>query len=1012
MLSVLKQYGSENEKRTIEPPTDRTGGVKVPMRKALALFLLFALAANSVLAGISVVRSSGITLTGADGIQYVGVSGITLTGADGFLASKSNGITLTGADGIVLTGADGITLTGADGAAYTGPNGITLTGADGITLTGADGITLTGADGITLTGADGTQYHADSIIVRQPSGITLTGADGITLTGADGITLTGADGITLTGADGITLTGADGITLTGADSVVGMGLNGVVFELVEANGITLTGADGITLTGADGITLTGADGITLTGADGITLTGADGQTGLQSVDPELAVLINGLADDSNVNAVIVFHHAVTEADLDELRQIGITGGTRFRRLPMVQVSATKTQLIAASQLASVRSIYGTRTLQLNSDPYFNTTGIHRVEGDSELRAENGSMPVTGRGVTVAVLDTGINSLHPDLIGRIAQNVHLTDFQSLPLGFTYPAPVENAANTDLTAGHGTFVGGIIAGSGAASNGKYGGVAPGAKLLGLGAGELNLIHVLSGLDYLLEKGANYNVRVVNCSFSANTVYDVNDPVNIATKMLTDIGVSVVFSAGNSGPGNGTLNPYAAAPWVISVGATDQNGTLANFSSRGSFGDLLQHPSLVAPGVNIASVRSTASLTSVGGLPGADLQRLSVLEIPYYATASGTSFSAPQVAGAIALMLEANPALSPAEIKEILSRTATPLPKYFYHEAGAGMLNTYAAVIEAAFPERRMGMFKSVLSRNTVKFVTGAVPFDLTVMPGSAAVSNIEFPQNTIQASVNVSWGLSTNDFGLKLYDSAGLLVGTSNYLNLPGLTGRREKIVLRRPPVGTFRAAISHTGGLGTAQSVYGMVETTRIEYPDLLDLSTLSSSDLDLIRNGLISNLVLPEGKKFRPEYPVSRAELAEALVRGGLVPQFVASHPMFTDVKDIYSRNSIESAQSNPGGRLFVDVTAGSPFYPNVSAGKLISAVALVKAAKLDSAAASATLPATVLDAAAIPTQWRGHVAIALQKGFIGLDGGQKFNPNRAVTRLELARAMNAIVNR
>jgi hypothetical protein len=525
------------------------------MRKFVALLLSLIFSVNPAFAGLSFVRSNGITLTGADGITLTGADGITLTGADGILNYSANGITLTGADGITLTGADGITLTGADGSTYTGPNGITLTGADGITLTGADGITLTGADGITLTGADGTQYRADSIVIRRPNGITLTGADGITLTGADGITLTGADGatrvgtngITLTGADslglqgadGITLTGADGITLTGADSITGFGTTGVIFDQTHPAGITLTGADGITLTGADGITLTGADGITLTGADGITLTGADQQTGIQSVDPELMFALNKATDDSTINAVAVYHRAVTQNDLDQLRAIGILGGTQFRALPMVYVSGTRDQIIAVSHLPSVRSIYGNRTLNFDSDPFFSRTGIQRIADDIELRSENGGEAVTGRSVTVAVLDTGINGRHPDLADKLVQNVRLVDAQSAPIGFMAPAPIEGLTNTDFGGGHGTFVSGIVAGSGASSNGKFAGVATNAKLLGLSAGDVNLTNVLSGFDYLLQKGAGYGVRVVNCSFSANTLFDPNDPVNVATKMLSDAG-----------------------------------------------------------------------------------------------------------------------------------------------------------------------------------------------------------------------------------------------------------------------------------------------------------------------------------------------------------------------------------------------------------------------------------------------------------------------------------------
>ena len=990
------------------------------MNRFLALLLLLVLAAQPALAGLSVVKSNGITLTGADGIKYVGINGITLTGADGIFNYNSNGITLTGADGITLTGADGVTSTGANGTTYTGPNGITLTGADGITLTGADGITLTGADGITLTGADGQQYTADSIIIRRPNGITLTGADGITLTGADGITLTGADGaaqvgpngitltgadgITLTGADGITLTGADGITLTGADSVVGFGTTGVVFDHTNPTGITLTGADGITLTGADGITLTGADGITLTGADD--------SVGLQSVDPELAVVLNNATDDSNINAVIVYHASVTDGDIAQLQQLGIMGGTRLRMLPMIYVTATKAQLLAVSQLPRVRSLYGNRTLTFNSDPYFNTTGVQRVGPDQDLRQANGAMPVTGRNVTVAVLDTGINSQHADLAGRVVQNVRLADAQSVPAGFVYPAPVENLKNTDLVSGHGTFVSGVVAASGVSSSGRFAGVAPGARLLGLSAGDLNLMYVLSGFDYLLQKRAQYNVRVVNCSFSANTVFDLNDPVNVATRMLTEAGVNIVFSAGNTGSGNGTMNPYAIAPWVIGVGASDAAGTLAEYSSRGNFGDALQHPSLVAPGTNVISLRSAPTVTGVSGIVGADAQRLSPTDMPYYTTATGTSFSAPQVAGAVALMLEVNPHLTPSDVKDILSRTATPMPRYFFHEAGAGMLNTYAAVLEAAFPERHMGGFRATLSRNGIRFVTRtSQTFEQTVFPNVTNSATVVIPQNTIQIGVNIYWDLSANDFGLRLYDQSNTLLGESNYLNLPGFTGRREKVVLRNPLSQALRAAISHSSYVGTSQQVLGAVEVTQVEYPTMLDQSTLSPDQVLQVEKSLLANLMLPEGRRFRPDAAVSRLEFAEALIRAGLVPQYMASAPIFNDVRDGDSRNAVESTQAFTSGSLFYDAIPGRNFYPNSGAARLAAAIAFVKAAGLSSEAASASLPLRVSDASSIPGAWRGYVAVALKRGFLSLDGNNAFNPSRSLTRVELATSLNTLVS-
>jgi len=972
-------------------------------RIIVCTLLMVSFGCNSVQAGITVSKSNGITLTGADGITLTGADGITLTGADSFLNYQANGITLTGADGITLTGADGITLTGADSSTYTGTNGITLTGADGITLTGADGITLTGADGITLTGADGVMRTADSVVVRKPNGITLTGADGITLTGADGYQRVGENGITLTGADGITLTGADGITLTGADGITLTGADGRISNFTSPSGITLTGADGITLTGADGITLTGADGITLTGADQV----QKQTSGLQSLDPELALRLNQSTDDSNINAVIVFHQYPTDADFARLQQIGILGGTRFRRLPIAVVSTTRDQLIAVSRFPQVRSIYRNRTLNFNADPYFDQTGLNRVAVDRDLQTHNQGTPVSGRNVTVAVLDTGVNSQHGDLLGKVVQNVRLTDTQSAGVGFVYPAPVENLQNTDPVSGHGTFVAGVIAASGAASGGKYNGVAPGARILGLSAGDANLTFVLSGFDYLLERGANYNVRVVNCSFSADTIFDFNDPVNVATKMLTENGINVVFSAGNTGAGNATLNPYAAAPWVVSVGATDDRGRIANFSSRGIFGNSQFSPSLVAPGVNVVSLRGSTSQTGIlGVVAGADSSRLNPGEIPYYTTASGTSFSAPQVAGTIALMLEANPLLNAAQIKDILQRTATPLPPYFRHEVGAGMLNVHAAVLESAFPARKMGLFRATLDQGQVRFLNDTPRyFNGTAVPGMVSQTSVSFPADAVQATVHLAWGnlFSLNDLALSVRDASGVLRGQSNYLNLPVITGRREKVTLNAPPAGTWQADVQHTGGIGTNQNFVGAVETTRVEFAPLVDVQGLSAGMQSAIKDNLRSFVMLPEKKHFRPSREVSRGELATTLVRGGRVPQYVAASPLFTDVTDLTTRNAVESVYKFPGGQLFFDVTNGGSFRPNAAATKLVAAVALIKAANLQSLATST--PLTVFDATQIPSELRGYVAVALQKGLLSADSGN-FNPNHPLTRAELAQSM------
>lgn len=978
------------------------------VKKLFCLFLIYAFPLHCALAGISVVRSSGITLTGIDGVNYVGTSGISLTGIDSLLTYKSNGITLTGIDGVTLTGVDGTTRTGADSVAYTSTNGAKIVHASGMSLVGADGITLTGIDGITLIGVDGVPRTADSIIVRQPNGITLTGVDGITLTGVDGLEYVGDDGITLTGVDGITLTGVDGFNINDADSITGLNAGGTAFNLINPSGITLTGVDGASFINGNGITLTGVDGITLTGVDNMVDDSAS-STGLQSVDPDLAVLLNKVTDDSNINAAISFHHYPTASDLDQLRSIGILGGTLYKVLPVIMVTTTRARLIAASRLPQVRSIYGNRTLNWNSDPYFKTTQITRVAPDRDLQYKNNGMPVSGRGVTVAVLDTGINGLHNDLAGKVVQNVRLADLQSAPIGFVNPIPLEGLVNTDPISGHGTFVAGVIAGSGISSGGKYNGVAPGANLLGLSAGDVNLSYVLAGFDYILDKGAGYNVRVVNCSFSSNADFDYNDPVNIATKMLTDRGVNVVVSAGNTGDGNGTLNPYATAPWVVSVGATDDKGNLAKFSSRGRFGDPMQDPTIVAPGVNVVGLRSLVSQTGITGLTplGTDLQRLSLSEIPFYTTASGTSFSAPQVAGAIAMMLEANPQLSPHEVKETLQLTATPLTKNYRHEVGAGMLNTYAAVLQSAFPERRMGWFRAVLDSGLISFNTAPLQiFENTANPGTSAINNLTLPDGTIQASIGITWGLGPSDLGLRVLDPGGVVRGESNNLNLPGLSGRSEKVVLNYPSGQAFRSVVQHTGNLGlTPQKFSGSVVVTQVKFTDGFEVGNVSPDMQSLIKEGVRSYILVPQTRDFDPGLGVRRAELAETILRSGLVPQYMASSQMYEDVKELELRNVIESAQANPGGKLFFDTVPDGSFIPYGFATRIITAVALVRAANLESQAASASLPLTISDRNSIPAQWRGHVAIALQKGWLTLDGNA-FNPDRTLTQVELARAV------
>jgi serine protease AprX len=483
-----------------------------------------------------------------------------------------------------------------------------------------------------------------------------------------------------------------------------------------------------------------------------------------------------------------------------------------------------------------------------------------------------------------------------------------------------------------------------------------------------------------------------------------------------MLTDAGVNVVFSAGNNGPAQNTLNPYAVAPWVISVGATDSQGRLASFSSRGGFADPLFHPTLLAPGVDVVSLRGSgiANVTGAAGLVGSDSKRLSTSELPHYTTANGTSFSAPQVAGAIALMLEANPNLTPAEVKDILQRSATPLPPYYMYEAGTGMLNVHAAVLEASIPTRRVGTWRGTLDRDQVEFASDApTNFSGIVQPGQASELTVNIPEGALFASIHISWGpfWSTNDLGLAVYDSLGVVRGQANTLNLSGLTGKREGVTLLAPGAGTWKIRVSNTfGGFSTPQQFYGVLQINRARYARMNDVDALSPTLRDEVYQAIRSFTMWPIGAKFRADQAITRSDLASAMVLGARVPQYLPSQSSYRDVADTTTMLFVESAQASPTGALFPDVSKGGQFKPNENVTRLSAAVALVRAAGLRADAESHVGPLPYLDAASIPMALRGYVSVAVSKGLI--ETGASFRPNDVFTRGDLARAVAAIQRR
>ena len=411
------------------------------------------------------------------------------------------------------------------------------------------------------------------------------------------------------------------------------------------------------------------------------------------------------------------------------------GAVQFNNFSMVAALATPTQLATISALPGLEGIYANKQLEY----YMLHESVPSIRADAVHVAG-----ITGKEIGVAILDSGIDGLYnPDVaypqytIANVKVLYNQDDL--FTFGKDAPKPVRKGAtlvtpnipNSETSVGHGTHVAGIVGGRGSASTGYYTGVAPGANLIGIGTGDILFIFfALAGFDYILDHQQEYNIKVVNNSWGTTGTFDPKDPVNEATKKLSQRGITVVFAAGNEGPGQNTLNPYSAAPWVISVAAgcklyvADPTSSeshcmlddgsnplvptnneprahvLADFSSRGVPGDPLYHPDITAPGVHIVSTRASTGTVLNGSDANHDARICAIdpLNDPFYTCASGTSMASPHIAGVVALMQEAaGGKLSPSQVLNALTATARPLPGYATWEVGAGYVDAYAAVMK---------------------------------------------------------------------------------------------------------------------------------------------------------------------------------------------------------------------------------------------------------------------------------------------------------------------------
>ena len=559
--------------------------------------------------------------------------------------------------------------------------------------------------------------------------------------------------------------------------------------------------------------------------------------------------------------IVTYDAPPTLAQVETLTGIAL-GVHAYEHLPaaVAVVPVGASGLLA--NLPGVRGVYPNRQMQWLLDE---STRAIRADG---VWADGYS----GAGIGIAVVDAGVDGTHPDLCAavefcngtgvKMVQNVKIIGDQEK----VDPVVVlENQISTDSSSGHGSHVAGIAAGFGTASQtpGRYRGVAHGAKLIGLGTGEIaSVTTVMAAFDWILANHANpaYNIKVVNNSWGpgAGAQYDPDEPVQRGIAALHDAGLVVVFGAGNDGPKTGTLNIFSANPKAISAAGSTKSGHIALFSSRGVPGHTLLRPTVTTPGMFIASVRArTGFYAWVADATAPDPNDVILPpDDASYAYASGTSMSSPHVAGVAALLQQAALAnlgryLTPAEVRNVLQNTAVSneggasgLPNYQGYTMGAGLVDALAAVRSVAAGTN--------LQPYNDYVVEDARTFKGTIVTTSSFETTYSVAPGAISLDVMIDWqhaaqNASLQDLDIDLYRPDGALaystavcLGVFDFIRAFCLAGAEgpnqysslstnqpnERINVNFPQAGTWRAVVK--GSAAASETAYGL---WSVVYPD-------------------------------------------------------------------------------------------------------------------------------------------------------------------------------------
>ena len=401
----------------------------------------------------------------------------------------------------------------------------------------------------------------------------------------------------------------------------------------------------------------------------------------------------------------------TAADRTPEQAVRQLGGQVTRALPIVAgfaATVPATAVGALAQLPGVRAVTPDSRVRVQQSGPGGSGSIRSVYPKVVKADQAWQRGVTGRGVTVAVVDTGVAANLPDLSGRLVPVTNDVNGQTATC-----KNLSGELNCDDGYGHGTFIAGLIAGNGTSSGGKWKGVAPEAKILSVKAagdnGAADVSNILAAIQWVVSFKDRYNIRVLNLSLGTDSTQDWRtDPFNYAVERAWAAGITVVVAASNEGPTPGSITKPADDPWVITVGATDDRGTtslgddrLPDFSGRGPTAHGTAKPDVAAPGAHVISLRA----------PGSRIDT----QFPWYVDSSyrrgsGTSMATGVVSGAVALTLQANPGFAPDRVKHVLAATARDAASGDPMAVGAGVVDAHAAAFSPPSGVANQGLARS--------------------------------------------------------------------------------------------------------------------------------------------------------------------------------------------------------------------------------------------------------------------------------------------------------------